>query len=95
MSTKSSKAWFAAKRYGYGAGLPIAWQGWLFFGAFFAVTIAPWITIFAITKNNKMMPVLVASCTAVDFVALVCFAIVCYKKTEGGWRWRWGNVDKH
>ena len=20
--------WFAPKRYGYGAGLPIAWQGW-------------------------------------------------------------------
>lgn len=22
------KAWFAPKRYGYGSGLPIAWQGW-------------------------------------------------------------------
>jgi hypothetical protein len=21
--------WFAQKRYGFGAGLPIAWQGWL------------------------------------------------------------------
>jgi hypothetical protein len=25
--------WFAPKRYGYGAGLPITWQGW-------AVTLA-------------------------------------------------------
>ena len=23
------RPWFAAKRFGYGAGLPIAWQGWL------------------------------------------------------------------
>ena len=24
--------WFAAKRYGYGSGLPIAWQGWAVIG---------------------------------------------------------------
>ena len=27
------KPWFAQKRYGYGAGLPIAWQGWAVLGA--------------------------------------------------------------
>ena len=25
---RDDDAWFAAKRYGYGSGLPIAWQGW-------------------------------------------------------------------
>ncbi len=28
MSRKDDKAWFTPKRYGYGAGLPVAWQGW-------------------------------------------------------------------
>ena len=27
---KDDKPWFAPKRFGYGAGLPIAWQGWAF-----------------------------------------------------------------
>ena len=31
------KAWFAPERYGYGAGLPIAWQGWALIGAYIAV----------------------------------------------------------
>ena len=28
--------WFAPKRFGYGAGLPIAWQGWVVMAAYFA-----------------------------------------------------------
>lgn len=32
-------AWFAARRFGYGAGLPIAWQGWVALGLFLAVTL--------------------------------------------------------
>lgn len=27
-------AWFAPKRYGYGTGLPIAWQGWTLLGGY-------------------------------------------------------------
>ena len=34
-----AKPWFAAKRYGYGAGLPIAWQGWLVLSAYIAAII--------------------------------------------------------
>ena len=37
MSLPRDKAWFPAKRYGYGWGLPSRWQGWVvmlvFFGA--------------------------------------------------------------
>lgn len=32
-------AWFAPKRLGYGAGLPIAWQGWLLLGGHVAVIL--------------------------------------------------------
>jgi CHASE2 domain-containing sensor protein len=28
--------WFRAKRYGWGWGLPLAWQGWLVLAVFFA-----------------------------------------------------------
>ena len=29
--------WFAPKRYGYGSGLPISWQGWAITIAFVAI----------------------------------------------------------
>tara|TARA_R110002094_G_scaffold139236_1_gene130421 strand:+ start:261 stop:527 length:267 start_codon:yes stop_codon:yes gene_type:complete len=29
MSLPKDKAWFAAKTYGYGWGLPLRWQGWV------------------------------------------------------------------
>lgn len=32
-------AWFAPKRQGYGAGLPIRWQGWVVLGAYLLVVI--------------------------------------------------------
>jgi hypothetical protein len=34
---QSPRYWFAAKRYGYGWGLPLTWQGWLVYAGWFAV----------------------------------------------------------
>ena len=34
------REWFAPKTYGYGAGLPVSWQGWLVFIFFLLVLIA-------------------------------------------------------
>ena len=31
--------WFPAKRYGWGWGLPIAWQGWVVLAVFFALVL--------------------------------------------------------
>ncbi|MDE2435231.1 MAG: hypothetical protein KGM49_03120 [Sphingomonadales bacterium] len=80
---QDDNAWFAAKRFGYGSGLPIAWQGWvLMLGqvglmAIGAVLLArhpaamlAWVVIFAFLP----MPLIAA-------------------KTRGGWKWRWGGKD--
>ena len=32
--------WFAPKRFGYGSGLPISWQGWAITVAFMAIAVA-------------------------------------------------------
>jgi hypothetical protein len=37
--------WFRAKRYGWGWGLPVAWQGWLILAAFFALLLAGTVAI--------------------------------------------------
>jgi len=34
-----TKYWFRAKRYGWGWGLPVAWQGWLVLALFFALVL--------------------------------------------------------
>jgi hypothetical protein len=38
MST-APEYWFRAKRYGWGWGLPIAWQGWLSLAVFYALLL--------------------------------------------------------
>ncbi|MEG3154104.1 hypothetical protein [Sphingomonas sp. RB1R13] len=75
--------WFAPKRYGYGAGLPIAWQGWLVMALFMAVTIAA-----AILFADR--PLVLA---AVLVPAVILLVILCARTTRGGWRWRWGGED--
>jgi len=75
--------WFAPKRVGYGAGLPIAWQGW-------AVLVGYLVLVLAVTPLAERSVVahlsLVLTLTAV-------FIVICRKTTRGGWRWRSGRGD--
>lgn len=73
------KPWFAARRFGYGAGVPIAWQGWAVLAGF-ALGMA------------AAMTWLSGGLRIGAITALVVFlAAVAAPKTEGGWRWRWFN----
>ena len=75
--------WFAPKRYGYGAGLPIAWQGWALLGAYLAVLgLAVWLLAAA--------PIAVL---AVAISATFLLLLIAARTTRGGWRWRWGERD--
>ena len=73
--------WFAAKRYGYGARLPIAWQGWALTIGFIAVAVG--MAILFGERPYALVGTLVP-------LALL-FALVAMKTTKGGWRWRWGS----
>jgi hypothetical protein len=75
--------WFAPKRYGYGAGLPIAWQGWALTIGFIAITVA------AAVLLAKRPLVSLALLTPL----LLLFTLICARTTKGGWRWRWGRRD--
>jgi hypothetical protein len=75
--------WFAPKRYGYGAGLPIAWQGWAVSLAYVGVIgLAAW-----------LLPPRPANVLAVVVPATVALIVVTMRTTRGGWRWRWGEKD--
>lgn len=83
-----SKPWFRAKKYGYGSGLPIAWQGWLvFLGYIFAVCGIPLILLYVFDS------VFVYSLTTVLILIVSTIAVfkICKRKTAGGWKWRWGD----
>ncbi|WP_308514982.1 hypothetical protein [Sphingomonas flavescens] len=75
--------WFAPKRYGFGSGLPITWQGWAVTAAFGAL-IAIGVYFF------RDRPLQLAALMAPAILALV---LVCARTTRGGWRWRWGGDD--
>lgn len=75
--------WFAAKRYGYGAGLPISWQGWAVLAALLAVVVAAGLLL-------DGFPAIQASIVVPAIVALL---IITARTTRGGWRWRWGEQD--
>lgn len=78
-----SPEWFAPKRYGYGAGLPISWQGWAVTLGFVAVAIL-------LSVKFAQRPVELVAALA---PFLIAFTVVCARTTRGGWRWRWGDED--
>ena len=75
--------WFAPQRYGYGAGLPIAWQGWLLLAIYLAlVGTVIWLL--------DAWPV---AAVAIIVTLSSLFMLISAKTTRGGWRWRWGQRD--
>ena len=76
--------WFAPKRFGYGAGLPIAWQGWAVLLGFTAVVAT---TGLLLAPHH---PALFAALVVLFTIPLI---IVSAQHTRGGWRWRWGGDE--
>ncbi len=74
--------WFAPKRYGYGAGLPIRWQGWALMAGFVLVLVL---------ASSFLLPdhLLVYFSVVVTITSL--FLLIAAKTTRGGWRWRSGD----
>ena len=77
------QAWFAPKRYGYGGGLPIAWQGWAILLGYVAL-----ITVAAVLIRYSWI-----AYGGIVVAATAAFLFICAQKTRGGWRWRWGGKD--
>jgi hypothetical protein len=73
--------WFPAKRYGWGWGLPTAWQGWLVFVGY----------ILLLVVGAFLFPPREALAAYLTYVAALSAALisVCWLKGEPP-RWRWG-----
>jgi hypothetical protein len=82
-----SRYWFRQKRFGYGA-TPNSWQGWLL--TLLSVALALGVVVAA----NFMHDAARLFVLAVGLpLVLVPTVLVSHAKTEGGWRWRWGQHD--
>ena len=77
-----SKYWFPAKRYGWGWGPPVTWQGWLVLAVLVALLIGG---AFVIRPREHLAAYLIY------VVALsLAFGAVCWVTGEPP-RWRWGG----
>ena len=79
MSDENDGAWFAPKRFGYGAGVPIAWQGWAVLAAFAVMLIASSIVLL---PRHRLWFIIVA------VVLSIALTLLTATKTRGGLHWR-------
>ncbi len=82
--------WFEPKRYGYGAGLPIVWQGWALMGGFMAATLV-FMLLFTYFAKSGSLPMLLP--VAAMIVAVRWVVRTCERHRRGGWTWRWGGKN--
>ena len=74
------KYWFLAKRYGWGWGLPCAWQGWVVLAVWLALVIGG--AVLFSGRHGIWIPYM-GSLAAVGLAS-------CWLKGEPP-RWRWGK----
>ena len=75
--------WFPAKRYGWGWGPPVKWQGWVAVWVWVAAVVAGVIRL----RHSPYQPL--ANIAFVVFMGAV-LTLICYWKGEPP-RWRWGD----
>ncbi|QPC98870.1 hypothetical protein [Qipengyuania soli] len=80
-------AWFSAKTYGYGAGLPVAWQGWAVLGGYLATMLFAGLLIESYQEEGAVFAI------PMMLFATLGLILIAGAKTRGGIRWRWGGKD--
>jgi len=102
MQPGERKIWFPAKRYGWGWGPPVCWQGWVVVllwaglnagGAFWLMHRSVHAVIYAAGSNTPLRSVDMQGVELYVIYAVVLtllFCAICLAKGEKP-RWRWGG----
>lgn len=80
------RPWFKPKRYGLGA-YPATWQGWALTFAYVGLIAGMGVRQGHEDGAPDIWWWMIVTVATLVFVGLV------WKKTAGGWRWRWGARD--
>jgi len=78
--------WFRPKRHGYGA-TPVTWQGW----AVTLTAVAAIVTMSLFLRLTERYDWALVVMLGFDAVVVIALVIVSRRKTDGEWRWRWGE----
>jgi hypothetical protein len=83
MEENKKDIWFPAKKYGYGWGLPITWQGWLVMICYILLSVLGGVGLsyYAMALVVFIPYILLLTCL---------FILICWKKGEKA-EWRWGD----
>ena len=86
--------WFKPKTNGYGA-TPVTWQGWVVTMAAVAVIIGLTHFMIIVPQLSGRPPDLATVLIWAALVAATTGALVWITraKTDGEWKWRWGDKD--
>ena len=88
----SDRHWFTPKTHGYGA-TPANWKGWAATFGFMAVTLGlalvPQVRPDLLATSD--WPLRLALWLAAIAAAIFGFVQLARAKTNGDWRWRWGD----
>ena len=79
MSDESKKPWFPVKRFGYGVGFPIAWEGWLVLSVYAS----------AMALSGLLFSKL--AFIAAAFPLTAAFVYIAYRRSDDEWRHRSGE----
>ncbi len=72
--------WFRPKLFGWGA-VPVTWQGWA--ATLGLIVLAVPLGWLAETRGPIFLALLIPMVAA--------FVYLCWAKTDGDWKWRWGR----
>jgi hypothetical protein len=81
MSDLDRRYWFPAKRYGWGWGFPITWQGWVVLLVWLAILYPG--AVWTVSRHWALFTIFIIAMTTSLFA-------ICYAKGEPP-RWRWGD----
>jgi len=82
MKEENKDIWFPSKKYGYGWGLPVTWQGWVVLLSYLLLIVGGSFTLTDSPQKTILFIILALTLT-------IIFVCICYKKGEKP-KWRWG-----
>ena len=87
-----SQFWFQPKSHGYGA-TPTNWRGWAAIGAYIAVTLALTLPLTGWPAEMPIGPKIwqLVTWAILEAGVTIWFIRFTRAKTDGQWKWRWGN----
>ena len=83
-----ARFWFRPRRYGYGA-TPVTWEGWALTGGIAAVVALSVVAMNLLADRSNVSAWLVWA--ALIAIAVFWMVRISRQRTDGEWRWRWGQ----